>query len=239
MKKFYKQVVAIIVMVTFTITYFAIPAAAIDSEGIVANRFTSVYDIDVDGITYNVVITSNLDGTDNILVEGNGTTLSWTTKVIEDELEPLANIESASYESYRYTFFETAAVPWHLYRPLQDDGSAATKGIGYADSEFARRFADQIININNAEELISQFFVIQEIISKPIPHMLLKVLGDVALYKAGIPERPLIIAGAVADLMASYGVPTNLESALEALIKAQYSNICDYVAAADNYFELA
>ena len=39
--------------------------------------------------------------------------------------------------------------------------------------------------------------------------------------------------------MAAFGIPRSLEEVLTKLVDAQYNNICDYIDAANNYFELA
>lgn len=239
MNNFCKRIMVMILVVSLSIACFAIPASAVDLDGIHANSPVLVYDIKVNGVVYNVVITLNNDGTSNVSVDGNGNTLSWTTKASEAEYEPLANIESHSYDSYRYTFCETAATPWHLYRPLQDDGSAATKGIGYAKSEFARRFADQIKNMLNAEALISQFLEIHELITSPVNSALLEAVGGIAGYYLLPTLRATAIAGAIGILLAKFGIPRSLEEVLSKLVEEQYNNICDYIDAANNYFELA
>lgn len=240
MKKFYKRFVAIIVLVSLTIVCFAIPASAMDSERIIASPSASFYDIEVGGVIYDVVITRNSNGTRNICVEGNGTTLSWTTKVREVEPVPSAvNVEANSYGPYRYTFCETCATAWYLYRPLQDDGGAATKGIDDPDSEFARRFADEIKNMIRAEELISDFLEINELITVPVTEILLNAVGDISEFLVKTSKIGAVIAGAISFIIDLYDIPELLKSGISDLIEDQYYEIRSSVSVLDNYFELA
>lgn len=240
MKKIYKQVVAIIVMVSLTIVCFAIPASAMDSDRIIASPFTSFYDIEVGGVIYNVTITRNPNGTRNVWVAGNGTSISWTTKVTEVEPVPAAaNVESNSYDSYRYTFCETAATAWYLYRPLQDDGSAATKGIDDPDSEFARRFADEVDNMNEADERISQYLKENDIASDPGTQIMLSAAENALSFVVATTMVAAVIAGIVGTIINMFVVPAIYQAVLAELIEDQYYNIRTAMLNANNYFELA
>ena len=90
----------------------------------------------------------------------------------------------------------------------------------------------------NAEGLISQFLEIHELITSPVNSALLDAVGGIAGFYLITTLRATAIAGAIGVLLATFGIPTSLESALTALVEAQYNNICDYIDAANNYFSI-
>lgn len=239
MKSIFKKIMAIVLVVSLSIVCSAFPVAALEESEII-NISTFERDIEVSGIMFHVSITTNADGTKNVIVEGDGSTVSWTTDNAEEEpLQPQANVVSDSYSSFRYTHCSTAAVPWYLYRPLQNDGGSSTKGVSYNDSEFCRRFAEEIASMNAADDRISFYLKNNDLAANPGSQILLGAVGGYAGFYVATTLIASTIAGAVGVIISSYAIPAIWEAAISELVEAEYANIRTAMGNADNYYELA
>ena len=240
MKKNNNRFISILTIISIVLSCFMFPLSAIDMDSNAVLHSGAVYDIEVGGVNYHVTVTPNADGSLAVVVEGGGSTVYMTTnRIVEEPVSVDYNVISHSYGGYRYTFCETAAVPWHLYRPLPADGSAATKGIGYIDSEFAERYADEIKTAVQADALIDEFTANKGAAGTIGAQVLLGAVGGYLGFFVPPSRIAATIAGAVSTLIFSFAIPAVWEAALTELVDIQYYVIREALMAAENYFELA
>lgn len=230
-----KRMISLVLIASLLLTVFAVPASAMN----IGNINASTYNIEVDGILFNVTVTPNIDGTKSITVVGNGEVVSWSSEnFIEEVAGTLDTRMTGSYDSYRYIYSSSAASVWNLYRPLQDDGGAWAKGVP-EDNAACRSFASEVESMKAAEERVNQYLADEDLANTFGVQLLLSGAGSAAGFLVAHTLIASTIAGMVAFIISSYAIPALWQSAIAALVEVEYYNIRNAMIDANYYFELA
>ena len=230
-----KRILSFVLIASLLFTVFAVPASAMN----IGNINASTYNIEVDGILFNVTVTPNIDGTKSITVVGNGEVVSWSSEnFIEEVAGTLDTRMTGSYDSYRYIYSSSAASVWNLYRPLQDDGGAWAKGVP-EDNAACRSFASEVESMKAAEERVNQYLADENLANSFGAQLLLSGAGGAVGFRVAHSMISSTIAGMVAFIITSYAIPILWEAAITALVEVEYYNIRNSMIDADYYFELA
>lgn len=232
---FSKKIISVFLVVSLMFTIFVIPSSAID----VSEMDTSTYLIEVDGTTYHVTVTPNANGTKLITVVNENETISWTTaEFVQEGVSPADTRMTGSYSSYRYIYSSAAANVWNLYRPLQADGDACSKGVSY-DSAACRNFAAEVEAMKAAEVRVNQYLADEDLANTFGAQLLLSGAGGAAGFLVAQSLIASTIAGMVGYIISTYAIPFLWEAAIEALVEAEYHNIRSSMIDANYYFEIA
>ncbi|MBP3917736.1 MAG: hypothetical protein J6I50_01015 [Clostridia bacterium] len=230
-----KKIISIILVISLTFTFLAIPTVATNIN--VTNAAT--YSIKIDNTLFNVTITPNTNGTKTITVVGGGNAISWSSAKLEKEdAVPMSDRVTGSYDSYRYIYCSTAAYVWHLDRPLQNDGSACSKGV-MSDSSSCRSFAREVESMKASEERINKYLAEKNLALTEGAQLILAGAGSAAGFLVASTLIASTVAGIVAYIMTSYTIPSMWESAITILVETEYNNIRNAMINANYYFEKA